>query len=475
MSERDFVERLGDELAAAARRQTARRGKGWRRVLPRPLMRRARGRALVLIGAVALVGAGGTAGLLAARGEVGGPPSLTFARLTPDQIAAGVKPLTRPVVFARGRLAYDGRPWQLVGFQTTRGLCIEIDFPRQQRVGGCGTPLPRNERRIDWQAQFAIARGAHGLLLGAVDPAAATVRVLRDAGPARARRLRIMPARVVHVREPRLLAALGLRKPFALYLAEVGGGLEAMRAEARDAGGRLIGRVGVRYADGRRRARHPLPRRAPLPAGSAADRQSPRGLDAAPAEVRAQLAALRRPQRPDDLPPRALLDATLALNPTATVQVDAIRLLRRTPTGEGLYLVPTTTHPGRIAPPPSCLRTLAPGQRQSEVELKLRVRAEAERRLTLGVYEISSHSRGLTTAFDLHAFRHGWLMAGTLGHRMTGVVPDGVATVELHFHDGTRRTAVVRDNVWFSSPLPRVGLRVGIWRDAQGRVLRRLR
>lgn len=494
MSERDFVERLGDELTAAARRQAmAGRGAGWRRLLPRALVRRAHGRALVLVGAVALVGAGGTAGLLAARGEVGGPPSLTFARISPEQRAAGVHPLTRPVVFARGRLAYDGRPWQLVGFQTTRGLCIEIDFPQQDRAGGCGATAPRRRRPLDWQAQFAIARGARGVVLGAVDPAAATVRVrhgvprpgLRFLTPvpnARQplRHARYARARVIHVREPRLLAALGRRAPFAYWLAELAPPFQGMLAEARDAHGTLLGRAGIPQSMGDTSGAIPF----------TGDDCRPRGFDAVtparvvstlpPPAIRRQIAALRRPQRPSDLPPRWFVDSMVRGALHATVQRDAIRLLRRAPGGDRLYLVPTTERAPDMTPSPGCLRTLSPHQREREAMLERRARAWA-RRLHLTVYALGpGRSGGTVAGFDLDAYRRGRALVGSQGQRLAGMAPDGVARVELRFRDGTRRVVPVVGNVWLSGrPVPGATAperpRAVLWLTADGSVLRRLR
>ena len=488
MTERDFVERLGDELTVAARRQAERRAAGWRRVLPDALARRARGRALVLIGAVALVGAGGTAGLLAARGEVGGPPSLTFARISPQQRAAGVKPLTRPVVFARGRLAHDGRLWQLVGFQTTRGLCVEIDFPRQHRAGGCGAPAPRDGKALDWQAQIAIARLERGLVLGAVDPRAATVTVRHGImGPdpryrisvpdARQppRHARRTPARVIHVREPHLLAALGLRRPFAYWLAELAPPFQGMLAEARDAHGKPLGRIGVPYAMSDTSGG--ILFRGHTCGGRGFDGTTPTRAVATlpPPAVRDRIAALRRPQRASDLPPRWFMDSTLRAPLHATVQVDAIRLLRRAPNGDGLYLVPTTERAPDMRPSPGCLRTLSPYQREREAKLERRAREYAER-LHITVYALGRGGGGTAAAFDPDAYRHGRAAYGSLGRRLTGMAPDGVASVGLRFGDGTRQVVPVVGNVWIATaPHASERPRAVLWRAADGHVVGRLR
>lgn len=480
MSERDFVERLGAELHAAAARRAARR----RRRVPWP--RRRGGRALVLVGGALLLGAGGTAGLLAARGEVGGPPSLTFARLAPEQLSAGVRPLTRPVVFARGRLAFDGRPWQLIGFQTTRGLCIEIDFPQQGRAGGCGSPRPRGGRPIDVQAQIAIARFARAVVVGAIDPAAATVRVRSGQrapypGPEAPRRAPagVVDAHVVRVTEPRLLAALRARRPFAYYLAELEGGYQSLRVEGRTAGGRRLGAVSSPQLAGDTSRAFSFRRRGCSPPQQA-DPRSPRLVtDLPPAAVRERLGALRRPQRADDLPPRWFMRSLRSIPVYATVQVDAIRLLRRGSDGLGYYLVPTTRRSFDVRPPAGCLRTLTARQREREEMLARRVQRNAQR-LTVAVYAIDRRSGGSAGSFDLEAYRRGYAAYGTQGRRITGMAPDGVASVELRFRDGSRRVARVVGNLWIAHAPRRRGLiaerpRNVLWRDAGGDVLRRLR
>lgn len=479
MSERTFVERLGEELEAAAARRAARR-----RRMPWP--RRRGGRALVLVGAALLLGAGGTAGLLAARGEVGGPPSLTFARLTPEQLAVGVRPLSRPVVFARGRLAFDGRLWQLIGFQTTRGLCIEIDFPQQHRAGGCGSPAPRGGRPIDVQAQIAVARLARAVVLGAVDPAAATVRVRVGQqapypGPERRRHgtAEVADARVVRVTEPRLLAALGMRRPFAYYLAELDGGYQSLRAAARTASGRLLGQVTSPQLAGDTSGAFGFRRRGCRPQGPS-QQGRPRFVSTMPPPaVRSRIAALRRPQRPDDLPPRWFMRLLRQQPLYATVQGDAIRLLRRGADGVGYYLLPTTQRPFDVRPPAACLRTLTERQRAREEMLARRVQQGA-RRLSVAVIAIDRRGAASAGSFHLDAYREGRAMYGTNGRRAVGMAPDGVASVELRHADGTRRVVPVVGNVWIAE-LPRgrglVGARARsvLWRDADGRVLRRLR
>jgi len=488
MSEPDFKRRLGEELTAAARRQAERRRAGWRGRLgvARLGRGRGRGRALVLVGAVALLGAGGTAGLLAKRGDVGGPPSLTFARISPQQRAAGVRPLTRPVVFARGRLAYDGRPWQLVGFQTTRGLCIEIDFPRQDRAGGCGAPEPRGGKPIDWQAQIAIGRLARGIVIGAVDSRAEAVDV-RHGTPRRGIRFKtpvpnarqplvdpqVAHARVIHVRAPRLLAALGRRRPFAYWIAELNAPFDGMLASARSEDGSLLGRAGIPQAMNGTSIGISFQRRACY---GHIDLGTTRVVSTMPPQaVRDRIAALRRPQRASDLPPRWFLDGLLRTPLHATVEVDAIRLLRRTPHGDPVYLLPTTERVPDMTPPPGCLRTLTPRQREREATIERRARAYAKR-VHLATYVLGRRGGGGGGGFDLDAYRHGHAVYGSLGRELIGMAPDGVARVELRFRNGTRQRVPVVGNVWIATaPHSSEIARAVLWLAGDGRVLRRLR
>jgi hypothetical protein len=74
------------------------------------------------------------------------------------------------------------------------------------------------------------------------------------------------------------------------------------------------------------------------------------------------------------------------------------------------------------------------------------------------------------------AYRHGRAGYGSLGRELIGMAPDGVASVELRFRDGSRRVAAVDGDVWLvTAPHSSERARAVIWRDAQGRVLRRLR
>lgn len=312
------------------------------------------------------------------------------------------------------------------------------------------------------------------MIVGAVAPATTAVHVVYDQ---RRHVRRTVTARLVQVRDPRVLAAMGLRQPFAYYVAELTGPeIVQARVVAYDAGGRELGRASV-------------PNRMPVTPGGdfevpgrGCDPQNLNGLRARyvhtlpPADVRSRLAALRRPQRAGDLPPGQDLRTGLLGVITASIQVDAIRRLGPTADGERLYLIPRTGRPLRMGPAAGCLRTLTPQGRRFEA------RGQAQARRTMGAYSVSTtivgpkHGGGSGPSFDLGRWRAGRMTSALVGHEVVGLVPDGVARVEL-LHGGLRRSAAVRDNTWSvrlstSGGYPQPA--VEIWRDAHGRVLRRL-
>ena len=456
-----FGQRFGEELAAAAARQTRRR-----RWLPaRPI--RARGRAMLLLAALALVGAGGTAGYLAVRGHVGGPPTLRFARISPAQRAAGIRPLTRPVIFATGRLDGDGRDWQLIGFQTSRGLCIELDWPQQNLARGCGQNTPAQGRVIDWQGQVALAGGRRGIVVGAVRPTVARVDV-RYLHSVYRRPLHAV-ARVIQVRDRQLLSAMGLHAPFAYYIAELRGPFFGMRADAYDANGNILSRAGIPndmtdaaggnfIVPGQGCGEQP---RASVP---------PRFVSTPPpTRVRALLGVVRRPSRLADRLPDAFQRSLASWPDTVAVELDAIRRLQTAADGSVLYLVPTI---GRARPGPAadCLRTLTPAEHALEARAIARARA-AQTGFRLGLVALVAHGAGGTPNFHLPLTTSA-RGANVFGHLVFGLVPDGVAVVDLRFADGTRRTATVHANSWSVLVPTNAGqtrLTAQTWRDARGR------
>ena len=480
--ELDLVRRLGDELVAAAERQSARPGLlggVLARVRPR-WPRRSSGRALVAVGAVVLAGAGGTAGVLTARGHVGGPPTLTFGRVSPAQQVAGIRALTRPVVFARATLPDNGRLWQLVGFNTSRGFCIDVDWPHAGQSGGCGTNVPREGRVIDYQGEIALRAGTErAVFVGAIAPRVASVRLvyrvtLHDT--------RVVPARVVHVDDPRVLRAMGLAKPFAYYVAEqVGAGAFQARVVAYDRGGRQLGRAGIpngvpdtpggffnvpgQGCVRTGRVQPPPPRIVHTPA---------------PAAVLDRFAVLRQRRRASDLLPASFRRGLLWAM-AATVDAAEFRRLGRTSDGGTVYLVPQTYRVPDMTPPAGCLNTLTPSGRALEAHWQALASAGVARQArTLTSFIIAPGARGATSgpSIDLARWRAGQMTSVITGREIVGVVPDGVVRVDLSLRHGVHLSSAVHQNIW-SVRTKTSGGRTWpvreVWRDARGRVVRTLR
>lgn len=473
----DLVRRLGSELTAAAERQAAadaRTLRRWRGHRPHWPARRS-GRLLLLAGAaVALGGAGGAAGLLAGRGEVGGPSTLTYARLTPEQRAAGLDERTRPVVIGRGRLPVSGRRWQLVAFQTTRGLCIAIDFPGIANMGGgCGSDRPRQRRLIDWQGYLTrLGSVSPAAVVGAVTPAAARVTVTGGYRAARVAR----PATIVRVDDRRVLDAIEVRRPFAYYVGETVGGNPIAASAAFGANGRRLGRAGIPNG-GAGSAGFRLPEGSCTPADPL---RAPVRRVAIPlaASVLERFALLRRPQQAGDRPTSVV--RRIEQDPLwriARGELDLARMRLLTP-GRGRharYMI--VTRPRRFPPlPADCLRTLTPRLRAVERHNERAMARQAET-VYLSIVDGRGHEV-VGAAADDPFNRFGYASRGTSKGPaiVSGLVPDGVATVELRFRGGVRRTAVVRENAFAVEVPANVGATrvVGqVWRDDAGRVVHR--
>ncbi|MBB4663488.1 hypothetical protein [Conexibacter arvalis] len=487
----DLIPRLGSELRDAAERQTARRG--LRRLLPsggRPerrggrgpiaWLRRRSGRTLLLAGGVtvALAGVGGAAGLLAGRGEVGGPPTLTYVRLTAEQRAAGLRETTRPVVIGRGRQPHSGWSWQLIAFQTTSGLCVAIDFPAIANIGGgCAVDVPREGRAIDWQG-YLDRLGGRGpsTLLGAVSPAAARVTLAHGHGERRVAE----PARIVRMHDRRLLDAIGVERPFALWVGEVTEANPMARAVAFDGAGRELGAVGI--PNGGAGSAGFLPRGCEPP-GIDDVTLSDAALPFPPA-IREGYGALRRAQRPDDRPawlvrrllgrgdPRGRFARPFLMPYRGEIDLGALRRTGTAPDGRPLFLV--TMRRQLPKPPDGCLRSTTPRLRREAARLE-RVR----RRVAREVHVMLVDSRlAIYGGITSDRVRGGW-GSRSAGRRrgwslVHGIVPDAAATVELAFADGLRRTVTVRGNLAAVS-VPRGAGRVRVvgetWRDRAGRVV----
>lgn len=474
----DLIPRLGAELTKAAERQAA---GGRLRALPRWIARRS-GRTLLLAGGatIALAGAGTAAGLLAGRGEVGGPPSLTYARLTPEQRAAGLSEVTRPVVIGRGRQPNSGWRWQLVAFQTTGGLCVAIDFPAIANLGGgCAGDIPREGRKIDWQGYLGrLGGGVPATLLGAVAPTASRVTLAHGYG---ARRV-AERARIVRVADPEVLDAIGVKRPFALWIGEVTEANPMARAVAYDRAGKELGAVGV--PNGGAGSAGFLPR------GCAWPRPDDEPLSNVeiplPAEVRDRYELLRRPQRASDRPawlvrrllgrstdPSRRFTSPFLAGFEGSIDLSGLRRAGTSPEGRPLFFVVTKMRPFRK--PSDCMVTMTPRLRHEEAR-RARAMRRAERRPHVTLVDSRLRIWGGVDAERPEGGVGGYGGGGP-GERQTrvyGVVPDGVATVEVFFRGGERRVIPVRDHLLFTRvPMRpnRIWIQRQVMRDRAGRVV----
>ncbi len=343
--------------------------------------------------------------------------------------------------------------------------------------GGCGSERPRERRTVDWQGYLTrLGRTTRAMVLGAVAPVATRVTIAgtddRRPGDAARRRLK-RTAQVVHVDDPRVLEAIGVERPFAYYVGETAGSNPSAVVAAYDGAGRLLGRAGI--PNGGAGEAGFLPQE-----GCEVEQPYERPVEFVtlplPAAAREAFAALRRPQRASDRPSRLLrriADERQPLLGRGEVDVD---LIRRLPGAEERYLVAARAgaYP-RL--PDGCLRTTTPRLRA----IARRGDASA-RRWAAVVWLMLVDRKGRPLASTQADAPWGQRMYGTRGlpgHRslISGIVPDGVAAVELRYgRDGARASAAVADN-FFAAELP-VGIggvrRVRqVWRDADGRVVRR--
>lgn len=475
MNDDDLIGRLGRELGEAAERQAAgRRG-------PMTWLRRRSGRTLLLAGGVtvALAGVGGAAGLLAGRGEVGGPPTLTYARLTPEQRAAGLSETTRPVVIGRGRGRHSGWAWQLVAFQTTSGLCIAIDFPAIENIGGgCAVDVPREGRPIDWQGNLSRLGGqGPTTLLGAVRPDAARVTLAHGY---RDRRV-AEEARMVRVSDPQILDAIGVPRPFALWVGETVHPFPMARAVAYDGAGRELGAVGV--PNGGAGDGGFLPRGCELPSPDY-DRIEQVEIPL-PQPISAAYGAFRRPQRASDRPAwlvRRLLgrerrrdgqfSTPFMAGFAGTIDLAALRRAGTAPDGRPLFFVVTIMR--RHALPDGCLRTTTPRlQREQERQARALERSARIPQVSLVDSRLRTWggARPETPHGGVNGYGGGRQREPT---RVFGVVSDEVATAELSFRGGVRRTVRIRGNLlWTTVPMRpnRIWIDHQVLRDRDGRVV----
>lgn len=475
----DLISRLGEELARAAERQAA-AGTRPRRFVPGWFGRRST-RTLLLAGGVtvALAGVGGAAGLLAGRGEVGGPPSLTYARLTPQQTAAGLREVTRPVVIGRGRQPHSGWRWQLVAFQTTSGLCIAIDFPQFENLGGgCAGDVPREGREIDWQGYLSrLGRGVPATLLGAVTPRARRVTLTHGLSDRRVAEA----ARIVRVSDPEVLGAIGVRRPFALWIGEVTEFNPTARAVAHGSGGAELGAVGV--PNGGAGSAGFLPRGCDPPRPDFAT--LPNVEIPLPEAVREQFAVFRRAQRPSDRPQwliRRLLgrerrndgrySTPFLAGFEGAIDLGGLRRVGTAPDGRPLFFVVTKMRRFRL--PDHCMVTMTPRLRREEARQARAIR-RAERIVHLTLVDSTLRMWGGVSADRPLGGAEGY-GGGSLRRptHVYGAVADRVATVELFFRGGVRRLVPIHSNL-LSTTVPirpgRISIVRQVFRDRDGRIV----
>jgi hypothetical protein len=299
------------------------------------------------------------------------------------------------------------------------------------------------------------------------------------------------PATIVRVRDPRVLAAIEVRRPFAYYVGEALGGNPIAAAAAFDARGRRLGRAGIPNGGAgsggfrlpESSCRVPDPFRRPI-------RDVPLAL---PPELLARMAALRRPQRPDDRP--AAVERRLREDPFSRLdraETDFSRM-RRLPIAPGAprrrpggrfetpgssrerYLI--VSRPGSFPRlPAGCLRTATPRQRALDRRSERQARENAQPvRLAIvdgNGFQIAASSA--TQPFSsLIAGGYGGAGRTTFAH---GMIPDGVATVELRVRGRVvARGRAAGNHFTISVPVRSVdAINVRqVWRDARGRIVRR--
>lgn len=178
-------------------------------------------------------------GMAYADGEVGGPPTSDF-----DRCSRELKPCGDPVVIGVGR-HFNG-PVEIVAFQSSLGLCIEVDVLREGASGTCPGEIHPPRGKAISAGGFSISlsrRSASTQVVGAVTPAVAAVRVRyrRQGRPKRATGL------VAHV-EGELQQRLEEEAPFAVFEATVRGcvPVERLRLAALDADGAVLGKKRLR-------------------------------------------------------------------------------------------------------------------------------------------------------------------------------------------------------------------------------------
>ena len=196
---------------------------------------------------------------------------------------------------------------------------------------------------------------------------------------------------------------------------------------------------------------------------------------APPQGLVSRMAVLRRPKQAEDKPP-----VKLALFPYRLLAIDYIRKVGEGPDGEGYYIVPGSVGYPRL--PRRCLRRLSPHRRRVEQRIERQAR-KRERVIALGMFEWGSSGGGGGggCCSDAHALVSNRTIqtSGFHGHStVTGLVPDGVASVTLRWHRGPERNATVANNFWLTTApysAPRAFPTTTIWRDAAGHLVKSFR
>jgi hypothetical protein len=184
------------------------------------------------------------------------------------------------------------------------------------------------------------------------------------------------------------------------------------------------------------------------------------------------MAVLRRPQQAGDLPAHEIGGFPFRL-----LARDYVRKLA-TVGGTSYYLIPASLSYPHLSR--ACLRQLSPHRRRIERRRERNARKRS-REIGVGVFEFGRVGGGGGCCGDLHALLNNRTIqtAGDGHSTVTGLVPDGVASVTLRWHRGpSERSAIVANNFWrVRVPLsaPRAFPHSTIWRDAAGHLVKSFR
>ena len=194
----------------------------------------------ILVLSVAAGSASGATGS-AAKGEIGGPPTLQINRFPSFERN---KPTSPVLVIGKGK-AYDG-PVEIVAADSKVGFCTFVEYPRSHdgNGGGCGfEPLPILGRAIEVTGGAGLiypAGNRYTSIEGPLRPDVASVRVYFHR---HGHKQRFQSRGLVAQVSGQLQAALNQEQPFGYFSVKVRGcvATRAFRAEALDASGNVIG------------------------------------------------------------------------------------------------------------------------------------------------------------------------------------------------------------------------------------------